>query len=120
MLILASASPRRREILSIIGVDFQVFPSQIDEAVLPGEAAESYALRLAREKARDIAGQFASGFVIGADTIVVFEDQILGKPSDEAEARDMLEKLAGNWHEVITALAVVDAQSAREAVDMCK
>jgi septum formation protein len=120
MIILASSSPRRREILATVGADFQVVPSQIDEAVLPNELADSYVLRLARDKARDIAQRFSTGFVIGADTVVVLNEQILGKPADAAEARAMLRQLAGNWHEVFTGLAVIDTATSREAVDICK
>jgi septum formation protein len=120
MLILASASPRRREILATVGASFQVIPSQIDEAVLPNEPADSYVMRLARDKARDIARRFSTGFVIGADTVVVLNEQILGKPADQSDARTMLRQLAGNWHEVFTGVAVIDAATSREALDICK
>src|SRR5207244_11519668 len=109
-LILASASPRRREILTTIGANFLVVPSEIDETLLPDEPADRYVERLALGKARDIARRFSAGFVIGADTTVVLDDQILGKPADEVEARSMLEQLSGRWHEVITGVVVINLQ----------
>jgi septum formation protein len=120
MLILASSSPRRREILETIGAKFHVATSQIDESVLPNEAPENYVVRLAREKARDVIRQFSTGFVIGADTTVVLNNQILGKPKDEADARSMLKQLADNWHEVMTGIAVIDASTSKEVFDLCR
>ena len=120
MLILASASPRRREILATVGANFQVIPSQIVEVPLPNETADNYVLRLARDKARDIAQRFSIGFIVGADTVVVLDGKILEKPADSADARSMLRQLAGNWHEVFTGVAVIDAATSREAIDICK
>jgi septum formation protein len=102
-LILASGSPRRRELLSLIGLDHDVRPSDIDETILPNEAPRAYAERLAREKARAVA--VAHAVTVGCDTIVVVDGDILGKPRDEADARRMLRLLSGRSHVVMTAVA---------------
>jgi septum formation protein len=110
-IVLASASPRRSELLELAGILFRVAPADIPEQPLPGEEAVVHALRLAEEKARTAAGRENSGrFFIGADTIVVLEGQIMGKPVDEADAVQMLGNLSGRAHEVITAYAVLDRQ----------
>ncbi|HKV29168.1 MAG TPA: Maf family protein [Candidatus Acidoferrales bacterium] len=112
-LILASASPRRAEILRNAGFDFEVVPAHVDESLRPGEAAADYVLRLAQEKARVTGQQFArtassdSAIVIAADTVVVIDSEILGKPSSSANAREMLLRLSGKTHEVFTGLAVL-------------
>ena len=110
-LILASTSPRRKELLRQIGLDFTVDPADVDEHVLPGESPEAYAIRVALAKARVAAGRAGSGIVIAADTIVVVDGAILGKPVDAEDARRMLTALSGRQHEVVTGLAVVDAAS---------
>ncbi len=115
-LILASHSPRRRELLRQIGIPFSVAPSNVDEGINPGEEAEAYATRVAREKARIAAARMRAGIVIAADTIVVLEDEILGKPADSRDAVRMLEKLSGRVHRVITALVLKDAVTGRELV----
>lgn len=115
-LILASNSPRRRELLRQIGVHFSVAPADVDENIMPGEAAETYATRVARDKARIAAARVHAGIVIAADTIVVFDDEILGKPADSTEAACMLEKLSGRVHSVITAVVLKDAGTGRELV----
>ena len=102
--ILASASPRRRELLTLIGLPHEVRPADIDETYLAGEAPRDHALRLAREKAARISDKDA--VVIGSDTIVVVDGDVLGKPADEAEASRMLRRLSGRSHTVITAVAV--------------
>jgi septum formation protein len=105
MLILASSSPRRREILQAAGIEFTVRPADLDEAVLPGEKALSYVRRLARAKAEAIpAGP--GDVVLGADTVVVVEGEILGKPSGAADARRMLRLLAGREHAVMTGVCL--------------
>lgn len=104
-LVLASASPRRRELLAGIGLEAVVRPTDIDESVRDGERPIGYARRLAVEKATAIA--LDQGEVtLAADTVVALADEIFGKPGDDAEARWMLERLAGRVHEVITAVAV--------------
>jgi septum formation protein len=112
-IILASNSPRRRELLTQIGLPFTVAPSDADESVLPGESPEAYAVRVALEKARIAAERAGEGIVIAADTIVAIGDIILGKPADAGDAKHMLELLAGKEHRVVTALAVMDAATAR-------
>jgi len=108
-LVLASASPRRREILTEAGIDFEVAPSSIDEQPQPGETARALVERLAREKALDVAHTLAGGPprpVLGADTIVVVDGEILGKPRDVDHAVAMLSRLVGRGHEVLTAIAL--------------
>jgi septum formation protein len=103
-IILASVSPRRRELLALLGLAHDVSPADLDEAWRNGEAPAAHAERLAREKVAARAQPAA--VVIGADTIVVIDGAILGKPRDAAEARTMLRRLAGRDHEVFTAVAV--------------
>ena len=110
-ILLASASPRRQELLDQIGVRYQVLPVDIDETVLAGESPETFARRLALEKAQ--AGfTRQSGLLpsLGSDTIVILNNQILGKPRDEAHGLQMLAGLSGQCHEVMTAVAMVDSQ----------
>jgi septum formation protein len=110
--ILASASPRRREILRQLGVRFLVDPSSAAECGRrPRESPVAYALRLARLKARDIRGKHRAGIVIGADTVVVVQNLILGKPHSRREARGMLRRLQGRWHRVITAVCLADVET---------
>ncbi|UYG02302.1 Maf-like protein [Halomonas sp. LR3S48] len=105
VLCLASASPRRRELLDDIGVKVEVKPVDIDETPWPDESPEAYVLRLAREKA--LAGGRSSALpTLGSDTAVVCDDRILGKPADQAEAAAMLRLLSGRAHDVLTAVAV--------------
>ena len=111
-LVLASGSPRRREMLERLGLDATVRPAEVDESPLAGEEPEAYVRRLASAKAR---ARAAPGTVtIGADTTVVLNGQIVGKPGDRAEARAMLGALSGRCHEVLTAVAVI-ADGTREA-----
>ncbi len=106
-LILASGSPRRSEILTSVGWDYTKHVADIDESERAGELPEDYVVRLAREKAEAVAVNYSNEIVIGADTTVVIGEQIIGKPLDHDAARRMLSMLAGNWHEVITGIAVV-------------
>lgn len=106
-LILASGSPRRAEILTSVGWEFTKHVADIDETEHDGEAPADYVFRLAREKAAAVADQYPCEFVLGADTTVVIDEQILGKPVDLDDARRMLTLLSGNWHEVLTGVAVV-------------
>ncbi len=105
-LILASASPRRSELLQGLGYVFRVQPAHIDETPWDDEAARDHVDRLAREKARAVAAQAPGAVVMAADTIVVLGPRILGKPVDDADAIAMLEDLSGSTHEVMTAVAV--------------
>lgn len=109
-LILASSSPRRAEILRNAGFAFQVHPAHVDESRRGRESARAYALRLAKEKAGAVAEKAkgnGSAVVIGADTIVLAQGKILGKPQDVREARSMLRLLSGKTHEVLTGVSVV-------------
>jgi septum formation protein len=107
-LLLASASPRRRELLRRAGVAFEVRPAEVDERALAGEAPEPYAARLACEKALAIACRAGSDsrFVLGADTVVVHGDRIYGKPADAEDAVRILRELRGQTHRVLTAVAL--------------
>jgi septum formation protein len=107
-LVLASQSPRRRELLAQLGIAVEVRPAHADESVRPGEPPRDYVLRLAREKARAVTGDV----VLAADTAVVLGLEVLGKPVDAADARRMLEALSGTEHEVLTAVCVRRAQAA--------
>ena len=107
MLILASASPRRQELLRNAGIPFEVQPADIDETPKNGEAPRECAVRLAREKALAVARARPREYVLGADTIVVIDEIILGKPSDAADAARMLRLLSGRTHEVITGVSLV-------------
>jgi septum formation protein len=110
-IILASASPRRSELMALAGIEFSVVPADIDEAVLPGEEPSAHVMRLSREKADAVSGTTAGRFFIGADTVVVLAGRIMGKPVDEAEAFRMLSDLSGRNHEVITGFSVFDTIS---------
>jgi septum formation protein len=107
-IILASSSPRRKELLERLGLRFEVIPSLIDEIPLRDESPEDFALRASTEKALSVSRSLDSdSVVIGADTIVVIGGEILGKPKDEEEATIMLEKIAGREHRVITGFSIV-------------
>jgi septum formation protein len=114
-IILASASPRRAEILQKIGLTFSIRPSAIDEDNFPSRPPAEYAVELARRKAKAVAAGVIEGILIGADTIVVLGKEILGKPASEAEACDMLRRLSGKTHRVFTGFAIIDRPSNREA-----
>jgi septum formation protein len=107
MLVLASASPRRQELLRKAGISFEVQPADIPEDPLPGEGPQACAERLAREKALVVARQRPHDTVLGADTLVVVEGEILGKPLDAADAARMLRTLSGRRHQVITGVCIV-------------
>jgi septum formation protein len=123
-LILASASPRRRELLAQAGFEFEVHPAHIPEDPLPGEDPMAYVTRLAMEKAQAVFARVsASGglpglAVLGADTTVTLDGHILGKPSDAADAARMLRQLSGRSHRVITGIALVTAQSVESAAEV--
>ena len=107
-LILASASPRRRELLRTLCPDVRIEPSDLEETLSPGPLREAVAV-LALDKARAVAARAGAGVVLGADTIVVIDGEALGKPTDSDDARAMLRRLRGREHEVITGIAVVNA-----------
>jgi septum formation protein len=104
--ILASASPRRRQLLAAAGIQFDAIESRVPEGHVGGEPPRDYAIRMAREKAAAVSSRFPDAIVIGADTIVVCESQILEKPSDAADARRMLAMLSARTHTVVTAFAL--------------
>jgi septum formation protein len=106
-LVLASSSPRRTELLNRAGWPHEVLVAGIDESVRPQEDPATYVRRLARSKAEAVAERLPEGVVLGADTTVVIDDQILGQPHDDADARRMLNLLSGKWHEVLTGVALV-------------
>jgi len=113
-LILASASPRRRDLLDQLGVRFRCDPAHIDESLHPGEAPAEYVQRMARDKAQAVAARhdIPPDAVLAADTSVVVDDCVLGKPLDHDHALDMLGRLSGREHTVLTALCLVDAAGA--------
>jgi septum formation protein len=117
-LILASASPRRRELLAQAGYDFDVQASSVSESRLPQEDAIRFATRLAREKAEEVFAQQQPAIVLGADTVVVCDGEVMGKPADPADAERMLLLLAGRTHQVVTGVAVVWRAGARPAVEV--
>ena len=115
--VLASSSPRRRELLTLIGIPHVVLPADIDETPYPNELPHVHAERLAREKAAVIAAREADAIVVAADTIVVVDDEILGKPRDEADAAIMLRRLSGRAHVVLTAVAVARERTVVSGVE---
>ena len=110
-LVLASSSPRRSEILTAVGWPFETHPAGVDETRLAGEGPEDFVTRLAREKAEAVARTRLFGLVLGADTTVLVDGEILEKPRDAEEARQMLRALSGRWHEVLTGVALVRAET---------
>lgn len=106
ILILASASPRRRDLLQTAGIPFEVRAAEVDESRLAGESPEDLVLRLSRLKAEAISWQFPKRLVLGADTIVTLDHHLLGKPSDLADARRILRLLSGRTHEVLTGVTL--------------
>ena len=118
--VLASGSPRRRLLLKLIGIEHEVFPSNIDETMRPRETPRRHAERLAREKASAVASREPQTITVAADTIVVINRKVLGKPRDEDDARRMLSMLSGREHTVITAVAVARGRKLRSAVEEVK
>ena len=117
MIILASNSPRRKELLALLGLPFRACPAEIDESVLPGESPRAYVLRLAEGKARAVAAHVpaAGSLVIAADTTVADGSDILGKPEDEQQAVEMLTRLRGHLHQVYTAVAILPRRGQHSA-----
>ncbi len=116
-IILASGSPRRREILANTSVKFSVITSDVDEKIFDYEEPTQLVLRLAFEKCMDVAVNNTKEVVIGADTIVVLDDEILGKPKNEDEAFKMLKKLSNREHQVITGMSIVNLEKNKKIVD---
>ncbi len=114
-IVLASGSPRRKELLSILGLDFDICPSRFHEDNINNPVPEEFVLEAAREKGREV-GARKKGLIVAADTVVCWEKEILGKPVDEEDALKMLEKLAGTTHRVLTGVAIWDPPTGKEAV----
>jgi septum formation protein len=110
-IVLASASPRRQELLRNAGIEFMVHPAEIDETPRPDEPAQQFAERMAREKAHAVGHSFSEELILAADTVVVVEGQILGKPKDEDDAARMLRLLSGRQHSVITGICLLNRDS---------
>ena len=106
-IILASKSPRRIQILKMIGLDFDIAPSKLDEKIKINLTGKSFAKYWSKEKAKLISNQYPDSLVIGADTIVICNNQILGKPKDKNDSRNMIKMLSGNIHEVITGVTLI-------------
>ena len=117
VLILASASPRRAELLTAAGIAFEVRPADLDERVQPGEDARTYACRVATEKARVVHATADGRPVLAADTVVVVDGRILGKPADDGDAKRMLRLLSGRAHEVVTAVTLINEPEGAFLVD---
>jgi len=111
-LVLASQSPRRRELLTILGIPFDVIPADIAEIPRTGESPEQFVVRAAREKGIEVASRVSKSVVLSADTVVAIDGLILGKPSDESHAIRMLQQLSGRNHAVFTAVCVIDQPNA--------
>jgi septum formation protein len=107
MLILASGSPRRAHLLWAAGIAYEAIPADIDESLFAGEQAEPYVRRLSQTKARAVASKRPGSAVLGADTVVIVDRQILGKPRDAEHARHMLRMISGRWHEVMTGVTLI-------------
>lgn len=116
-IILASASPRRKEILGNTNAKFTVIKSEIDEVILDHEHPKQVVMRLAFEKCIDIASKHKEDLVIGADTVVVLDDVILGKPKDEEDAYNMLKRLSGKTHQVITGISLINLDANKKIID---
>lgn len=114
-LVLASASPRRRTLLSAAGLSFSIVESRLHERRRPDEPAADFALRMARDKAMAVSKRIADAIVLGADTVVEIDGQVLGKPKHDDDARAMLKLLSGRTHRVVTAFAIAQAGAILEA-----
>ncbi|HOK52869.1 MAG TPA: Maf family protein [Armatimonadota bacterium] len=111
-IILASASPRRRELLALINPDFKVVPSAFDESLIPEDLSpREHVMMSAAEKAKDVASGIRKGIVIGSDTVVAVDEHILGKPENEEDAKRMLKMLSGRTHQVYTGVHVIKVEN---------
>lgn len=118
--ILASASPRRREMLNAVGLQFTVEAAEADEQIHPGETAETFVVRVAADKAKIVADRYPGTWVLAADTVVVKDGDILGKPANASEAGTMLQCLAGSTHEVWTGFCLLLASKNRQICQAVK
>ncbi|MGH2543468.1 MAG: Maf family protein, partial [Ardenticatenaceae bacterium] len=119
-IILASGSPRRRELMEKLNVPFAVEVPNVDESVEDGEPPYEYVQRLSREKARIVASRHAEATIVAADTIVVLLGEMLGKPRDGEEARAMLRRLRGRQHRVLSGVSVSDTATGKTVTDVCE
>ncbi|MBW2090851.1 MAG: septum formation inhibitor Maf [Deltaproteobacteria bacterium] len=119
-LILASDSPRRRELLAILNIDYEVRPSQVDETIIPGESASAHVLRLAQAKADRCADHHPDSWIIAADTVVVLNEKIMGKPRNRAEAAEMLRSLSGRRHNVLTGYCLLNRKLKKRECDFAR
>lgn len=119
-LVLASASPRRRELLSTLVPEFRVQPADVDESPLDDESPDDHVMRLARLKARAVFGRFPGARVLGSDTVVVIDGTILGKPGDADDARRMLGRLSGRDHQVMSAVALAGQEGETVALNVTR
>src|SRR5262249_44714228 len=110
---LASSSPRRKELLSVLGIPFTIIPASIAEIPTPGEEPEAFVVRVAREKGVEVASRVSHSVVLAADTVVTIDGEILGRPADEEDAFRMLRKLSGRRHSVYTAVCLIDQRLAQ-------
>ena len=115
-LVLASQSPRRKELLAVLGYPFTVIPSSTDERPIAGENPESFVVRVAREKGAEVASRVSQSVILSADTVVTIDNEILGKPMDTDDAARMLKKLSGRDHWVFTAVTIVN-QTRQETLE---
>jgi septum formation protein len=119
-IVLASGSPRRKQLLEMLRIPFRVIPPDVDEHVLPGEQPEAYVTRLSRAKAQAVVSRVPGEIVLAADTTVVLGGRIFEKPTSPANAVEMLEQLQGRTHEVLTAVAVADNGRLEQALDVSR
>jgi len=119
-IVLASGSPRRKQLLEMLRIPFRVIPPDVDEHVLPGEQPDAYVTRLSRAKAQAVVSLAPHDVVLAADTTVVIENEILGKPDSPQDAVRMLERLQGRTHEVFTAVAVARDGEIAQALDVSR
>lgn len=118
-IVLASGSPRRKEILENMNLKFDIIKSEIEETTIENESPKDLVKRLSYEKAYDIASKNLDSIVIGADTVVVLDNNVLGKPKDEDEAFNMLKQMSGREHDVITGVSILCLDLKKEICDYC-
>jgi len=116
-IVLASASPRRKFLLEQINLTFTIQPSDVEEVLHPGQPADEVAMQLADQKATDVSDDHANAIIISADTVVVLDGQLLGKPGNAEEAFSMLKSLSGRTHEVFTGVALLRTDEDKKIID---
>jgi septum formation protein len=119
-IVLASGSPRRKQLLEMLRIPFRVIPPDVDEHVLPGEQPDAYVTRLSRAKAQAVAARAPQDVILAADTTVVLDGRIFEKPTSPADAVRMLEQLQGRTHDVLTAVAVAEDGRLEQALDVSR